>query len=504
MSTILIVDDDQMILRTVEYTLTGGGHNVILTSKPEEAAALAELHGVDAVVLDVIMPGRSGYEVLEDMRHNPKTARIPVLMLSSLAKTSDRVKGLRRGASEYVAKPFDPEELNLRLNRLLANTELNDVEFQGKLESISFAEVAQGFLRGDRHGVLEVVCGNIRGEIMIESGRVIAASFALLNGTQALLAMLGLKEGTFRFIHRPPDFEKTDSGVEISIQQAIFTYVWMEDELNRREEVNEDTLLWPALHDQTQPEIPTGWDALPLFLVSQEITNQPGVALKVILTRILAAPRAVQLAVGVLIENGHILCTSTIPDILPANTANLSDLEAAVARITNTARARGFGTEQIDILLAVESSTHGTLFELRQNIDASAIAGSGDSMSAAWGRGDAALLALRGPDGELVVNIVSVESKTACRKIKDRMSEYACAIILVADPAAISDLKWIVEWLDNAPTGHWGIFMTTRACISSEILAMLEVKNRWTYHAGLPSTFEELVDLAAAAATEDC
>ncbi len=143
MAVVLVVDDDAMTLKLLEHTLVSGGHEVVATANSQEAAYLAAAHQVDAVILDIIMPGRSGFDVLKDLHLNSDTKKLPVMMLSSLSEAGDRVKGLRGGADEYICKPFDPEELLLRLNRLIDGRVADRPEFQGCLETLAFAEVIQ-------------------------------------------------------------------------------------------------------------------------------------------------------------------------------------------------------------------------------------------------------------------------------------------------------------------------------------------------------------------------
>lgn len=119
MAHFLVIDDDPTILLAVATLLRHAGYEVTATSNPEEAVELAAGRSLDAIVLDVKMPGLSGFDVLEALRSEPRTRAIPVLFLSSRAGGADRVRGLRQGASDYLAKPFEPEELLLRLQRLI-------------------------------------------------------------------------------------------------------------------------------------------------------------------------------------------------------------------------------------------------------------------------------------------------------------------------------------------------------------------------------------------------
>lgn len=114
---ILVADDDPQILGFVGMALRAAGHTVLTTDEPRRVHDLAREERPDAIVLDVMMP-ISGLQVLETLREDPKTATIPILLLSGLGEGSDRVRGLRSGADDYLVKPFEPAELVLRIERL--------------------------------------------------------------------------------------------------------------------------------------------------------------------------------------------------------------------------------------------------------------------------------------------------------------------------------------------------------------------------------------------------
>ncbi len=118
MIRILIVDDDPDILVIVRGALEVEGHTVVATSDPRRAVKLAIEHAVDVIVLDVNMPEMSGFETLDTLRDEPRTAGLPVLFLSALGDSEHRIRGLRKGAEDYLAKPFEPDELVLRVERL--------------------------------------------------------------------------------------------------------------------------------------------------------------------------------------------------------------------------------------------------------------------------------------------------------------------------------------------------------------------------------------------------
>lgn len=113
---LLVVEDDFLIADQIHAGLRACGHETICAPCAEDALALAEERPFDAVVLDRMLPGISGTDVIADLKQTPGLPR--VLMLSALASVKDRVEGLRAGADDYLVKPFDMEELTARLDAL--------------------------------------------------------------------------------------------------------------------------------------------------------------------------------------------------------------------------------------------------------------------------------------------------------------------------------------------------------------------------------------------------
>lgn len=116
---LLVVDDDARLRRLLERYLSEHGFLVTTAENAAAAGRMLDLFSVDAVVLDVMMPGETGLEFLGRLRSH---SSLPVLMLSALGETENRIDGLSAGADDYLAKPFEPKELLLRLERLLARS----------------------------------------------------------------------------------------------------------------------------------------------------------------------------------------------------------------------------------------------------------------------------------------------------------------------------------------------------------------------------------------------
>ncbi len=116
---ILVVDDEPDITALVAYHLAKAGYRVSTASTGPDAVRAAREERPDIVVLDLMLPTMSGYEVLQELRRMDETRDVGVILLTSRREEGDRIKGLSLGADDYLTKPFSPAELALRIAALL-------------------------------------------------------------------------------------------------------------------------------------------------------------------------------------------------------------------------------------------------------------------------------------------------------------------------------------------------------------------------------------------------
>jgi two-component system, OmpR family, response regulator MprA len=147
-ATILIVDDDQKLLKMLQRTLTYEGFRVLTASNGYEALAEIQSHRPDAVVLDWLMPGMDGLGVVEHLR----AAEDPtlVLMLTARDAVENRVEGLESGADDYLVKPFAPAELLARLHALLRRPAVANKDERLLYGDLSLDPMTRETRRGDR------------------------------------------------------------------------------------------------------------------------------------------------------------------------------------------------------------------------------------------------------------------------------------------------------------------------------------------------------------------
>jgi DNA-binding response OmpR family regulator len=123
---VLWADDDPMIRTVMATNLEAEGFDVQTVADGDAAyEATVRIHP-DVLVLDIMMPGRDGYAVLRDLRSNPETAEVPVVLLSAKATDAEVWEGWKAGADYYITKPFDPTELTDFIEHLLAKPSPDD------------------------------------------------------------------------------------------------------------------------------------------------------------------------------------------------------------------------------------------------------------------------------------------------------------------------------------------------------------------------------------------
>ena len=166
---ILIVDDDKRILQLVNDYLIKNNFRVSTAVNALKAREKIENIEFDLIILDIMMPGESGLKLTNSLKKN--NFKTPILLLSALGNTNDRIKGLEIGASDYLAKPFEPKELLLRMKNLIQKNKYS----KQKKELVKFGPYTF----------------NLKKEILKKNGKI----FTLTSSEAQLLYILAKNEG---------------------------------------------------------------------------------------------------------------------------------------------------------------------------------------------------------------------------------------------------------------------------------------------------------------------
>tara|TARA_B100000676_G_scaffold26958_1_gene24724 strand:- start:249 stop:926 length:678 start_codon:yes stop_codon:yes gene_type:complete len=130
---ILVVDDDEGIRSLVKKYLNEKNYLVTTASDAEDASEKIKIIKFDLIILDIMMPGKSGLEFINE---NKKKLETPIILLTAKGEADDRVEGLEIGADDYLAKPFEPKELVLRIQNIITKTNKSDIKNIIEFENI--------------------------------------------------------------------------------------------------------------------------------------------------------------------------------------------------------------------------------------------------------------------------------------------------------------------------------------------------------------------------------
>jgi two-component system, OmpR family, phosphate regulon response regulator PhoB len=130
---ILVVEDERDIAALISYHLTREGYRVRTAEGGHEALEAVTGERPDIVLLDLMLPGFSGYDVLIEMRRKPQLAEVPIIVLTARREEADKIKGFELGADDYLTKPFSPRELVLRVAAVLRRAQAPAVAGAGRI-----------------------------------------------------------------------------------------------------------------------------------------------------------------------------------------------------------------------------------------------------------------------------------------------------------------------------------------------------------------------------------
>ncbi|MGB9903758.1 MAG: response regulator [Desulfotomaculales bacterium] len=156
MARILVVDDEESIVELIRYNLEKEGYSVVTAA--DGNAALKAVHGEppDLIILDVMLPGKDGLFLCRTLQSDPKTRKIPIIMISARTDEVDRILGLEMGADDYVTKPFSPRELLARVKARLRRERLENEEKEDKEREGAPETAPQKSKRSLRRGPLVI------------------------------------------------------------------------------------------------------------------------------------------------------------------------------------------------------------------------------------------------------------------------------------------------------------------------------------------------------------
>jgi two-component system, OmpR family, response regulator len=239
---ILVIDDERTMLRLLEVALQKNGYSVVTASSGEEGLAQAAAWPPDLIILDVMMPQMDGWTVIKHLRAMSQCALVPVVFLTALDSSTNRIRGFQLGADDFMAKPISPEELNLRVAKalrihhhleagLIAQTRAvsprDEPGVRGTFDQLGLAPLLTILEMERKTGVLraERLDQSREAAIALRRGMVVRARVAggtPLHDAPAVHAMLSWPDGRFHFraTEVGPPFEMDVSPAWLLLESA--------------------------------------------------------------------------------------------------------------------------------------------------------------------------------------------------------------------------------------------------------------------------------------------
>ncbi len=358
MSRALVVESDAAFAALVEDRLHNAGFETEVVDDGAQALSAAGRRQLDLVVVDLTLPVVPGIEVIRALRDQPATRSVPILAVSDPLDGTRRVAVLRAGANELIVRPVDFEELVLRAQRLSGQSPVEPVALEGRLDAHPLWEVLQFVEHAGKDGRLLVWDRRGTGRLSVVAGLPTFAEWESLRGEEAILAMLGLKRGRFRFVADAKPGERERELPPLKMRRALMRSAWLEDELEQRSAFLPATGTPLQLTGKGAPEPEGEFAELPIRPLLEYLEAHPAARLFDLVEQQWAAPQKTRLAAAWLREQGVLEAAELALSLedLPSTTelAVSEVLESALVELLSAARERGLERTPLPFLVVAE------------------------------------------------------------------------------------------------------------------------------------------------------
>jgi CheY-like chemotaxis protein len=370
MARLLLIEKDPVSAAVLEDRLRVAGHQVEMLADAARAAEVVDERQIDLVVLGLPADIAGALEPVRGLRSRPGTRSVALVALSDSNEPAWRVAALRAGADDVLARPFDPEELEIRVERLLGSRIANLHLLQGDLATHPLWAVLQYLRQVSKTGHLRVRGAAGSGTIALRDGELVAARWQGLRSSEALLTLLSVEEGSFRFDAAEPGEVPAHGAEDLSMHELLMQAAWLKDELDKRRR------FLPAAGEplvaltEAPPAHPELAD-LPLQRILSRVRGQPGTRLFDLIADETESPLTTRLALACLCELGAVAPRDQAPRASPQNTTEISTaivFDLAVADLVAAAVAAGLPAESLPCLVLVEPAVWPQLRRLIETV----------------------------------------------------------------------------------------------------------------------------------------
>ncbi len=493
MAKILLVDDAEDILFVLEQSFRKAGHKVLATSDPRRVMPMTRTGRFDAIVLDVMMPQITGWSLLSQIREQPETRSTPVVLLTALSSVSDRVRGLRRGADDYLTKPFEPAELIVRVERLIQRRATPSAALQGQLELHSVEDVLQQLEQGRKTGKLEIHSDAGDGTMTLRSGAIVAADHDGLEGEEAVLDLLGLTSGSFYF-HADERNGTHSSMMSVKIGPLLIRSAWIDDELERRRHLLPAPSV-PISIEGSLPEQPQCLPPMPLFELQAPLARPGGITLEQLWRAGRSASKRISLAIAWLAEEGVLSQQDQPPETDPGDVSppdpfseddeRLENLDVAIREFLQSGLYCGLNLDNIHLEVYLAPGAWAPGLELLSTVPPSLVTPPGPSIRKPFD------CPLRHPAGTVSMRWIPLAASSSAA-VPDPPPDCAGVVLWLDQDWPTEDLAALGARLAGRAQSASCVLLSPSSIRDPDLVGF-SVDPQWRAPVSRPETFEQLL-----------
>jgi DNA-binding response OmpR family regulator len=476
MAKILLVETDSVFAAVLEDRLRVTGHQVrLLTDGSRSVVEAAHEQQADLVILDT--GSEPAVEALQTFRGQSDTRTLPVLALSDRGEPAERVAALRAGADDYLARPFDLEELLIRAERLLGGRGAEQM-LQGDLATHPLWAVLQYLQQVRKTGSLRVRSGNTSGTVELRDGEPVAARWQALRGREAFLALLCAEDGSFRFEGGAPT---TVQDERLQVNELLMHTAWLKDEMEKRRHLLPGTGEPLQTLTEFPPRVGEEFGRLPLQRILSRIHEQPGVRLFDLVAEEAGAPLTTRLAVAWLVEHGLVANRDKVPESAPQNTMEISSVmvfDVAIAALLDAAKKAGLDTSALPYLVLVEPAAWPALRKLVEGAPGFRTNEGLRRLLEQVELRRAGSATFSGPDGKVSLN-VQMLTKAAQPQIAAILPGCAGVLAWIDGAEGAGAAEGVVQKLDATAGRGSGMLVAGTAAVQKEVERLAGRSRRW-------------------------
>lgn len=492
MSKVLVVENDPVFAAVLEDRLRVAGHQIQILRESSGLIRAADEQQADLVVLEI--PGAAGLETIQELRRHPGTRTVAAVVISESNEPADRIAALKAGADDYLARPFDLEELHLRCDRLLGTRIANLHMLQGDLATHPLWALLQYLRQVHKSGSLRVrgaAGSGGSGTIELRDGELVNARWGNLRGDEALLALLCTEEGSFRLDEDTVAASAPRPvAAELPMNELLMRAAWLKDEIEKRRQLLPPTGEPLVALAGRVPQDGEQLGNLPLQRILSRVQRLPGTRLFDLMADETEAPLTTRLAVAWLFEHDLLALRDQAPQSAAQNTMEISNaivFDVAIEDLIAAAAAAGLPAAALPYLVLVEPAAWPEMRKLLEKAPGFPRNEALQKLVEQVELRRAGSASFASPRGKLSLHI-QVLTAAAQPQIATIVPGCAGVLIWLHEAAALETTRHVVQRLEVSGLGASGMLVAGTPAAHKEAEKLAQGSKRWRTSAHIPQS----------------